>query len=47
MLNSGAIMNCALAAAMIEPHMKSSEKFDYILQYFRVRMLNYLITKNT
>ena len=36
MLNSGAIMNSALASSLIEPKMKSSEKFDYILQYMKV-----------
>ncbi len=36
MLNSGAIMSSALASTLVEPKMKSSEKFDYVLQYMKV-----------
>ena len=35
MLNSGAIMSCALAATMVESKMSLSEKFDYILHYMK------------
>ncbi len=36
MLNSGAIMTSSLALQLLEPKMKSSEKFDYIQQYMKV-----------
>ena len=39
MLNSGAIMSSALLSAMIEPKMKTSEKFDYTLQYMKVSII--------
>ena len=35
MLNAGAIMCSALCSTLIEPKMKSSEKFDYVLNYMR------------
>ena len=39
MLNAGAILSAGLAATLVEPDMTNSEKFDYIQQYFKVRML--------
>jgi hypothetical protein len=39
MLNAGAILSAGVAATLVEPDMTNSEKFDYIQQYFKVRML--------
>jgi len=35
MLNSGAMMTSAIVSTLIEPSMKNSEKFDYVLQYMK------------
>ena len=35
MLNAGAIMCSALCSTLIEPKMKNSEKFDYVLSYMK------------
>jgi len=35
MLNSGAIMCSAIASNLVEPKMKNSEKFDYMLNYMK------------
>ena len=47
MLNSGAIMCSAIASNLVEPKMKNSEKFDYILNYMRVSWLTQGIIINT
>ena len=39
MLNSGAIMCSAIASNLVEPKMKNSEKFDYMLNYMKVSWL--------
>ena len=39
MLNSGAMMTSAIVSTLIEPSMKNSEKFDYVLQYMKVRFI--------
>ena len=39
MLNAGAILSAGVAATLVEPDMTNSEKFDYIQQYFKVRIL--------
>ena len=42
MLNAGAILSAGVAATLVEPDMTNSEKFDYIQQYFKVRMLYFV-----
>ena len=39
MLNSGAMMTSAIVSTLIEPSMKNSEKFDYVLQYMKVHVI--------
>ena len=45
MLNSGAMMTSAIVSTLIEPSMKNSEKFDYVLQYMKVHVIQ-LTVKN-
>ena len=36
MLNAGAILSAGILDNLVEPDMNSSEKFDYIQEYFKV-----------
>ena len=36
LLNSGAIMMSAVALNLMHPEMRLAEKFDYLLEYFKV-----------
>jgi glutaminase len=36
LLNAGAIMMSAVALNLLHPEMRLAEKFDYLLEYFRV-----------
>ena len=35
LLNSGAIMSCAILLSLVKPDMKISEKFDFLLEYLK------------
>jgi glutaminase len=38
MVNAGAIIVCSLLKTMVRPELTLAEKFDYTLQYFKVRL---------
>lgn len=40
MINSGAILVCALMKTLVKPEMTLAEKFDYTMQWFVVSTLN-------
>lgn len=35
LLNSGAIMSCAMLLSLVKPEMKISEKFDFVMEYLK------------
>ena len=35
LLNSGAIMSCAILLNLVKPEMKISEKFDFLMEYLK------------
>ena len=43
LVNAGSIVVNALLYSLVKPEMSSSEKFDYIQNYFRVIIFGYLI----
>lgn len=36
MINAGAILICSLLKTLVHPDMTHAEKFDYIMDYFKV-----------
>lgn len=36
MINAGAILVCALLKTLVKPEMSLAEKFDYVMNYFKV-----------
>jgi glutaminase len=40
MINAGAILICSLLKTLVHPEMTLAEKFDFIMNYFKVRSVN-------
>lgn len=38
MINAGAILVCSLLKSLVEPEMTLAEKFDYTMNFFKVRI---------
>lgn len=41
MINAGAILVCSLLKTLVKPEMTLAEKFDYTMNYFKVRDVFY------